>query len=91
MSGENALACEAATVLEADAWLRSDPARAQAIATAGREMVLANHSVDARARQIGAALDAILRGAFYGSRWRDGRYELRPAAGAGGRASAPAG
>lgn len=75
----NAIVCRAADILDAHSWLKSDPDRAQRIADAGRELVTRQHSVDARARQIGAALERIMQGRFHGSRWRGGAFELSDA------------
>lgn len=72
----NALTVEADDILEAHAWLNTNPDRAQAIATAGRELVLQSHSVEARSEQIALALQAILARQFSGSRWVDGKFTL---------------
>lgn len=85
----NVVACEARDILDADAWLRAHPDEAQAIADAGRAHVLATHSVEARIRHIGKALDAILGGTFTGSRWVDGAMTLRRADSDGAPGSSP--
>ena len=77
--GRTAVACRPDDILDAHAWLSADPARAQAIAAAGRDLVRDHHSVGARARQIGACLRRIRDGAFRGARWRNGDFALLPA------------
>ncbi len=74
--GRNVFACEARNILDAHDWLTSDPARAQSIADAGRNLVRENHSVEARSRQIGACLRRIISGDFHGSRWQNGQFVL---------------
>lgn len=76
---KNVLECEAQDILDADSWLRAHPIEAQAIADAGRDHVLAAHSVNARARQIAHAFQAILDRAFSGSAWVDGEFTLTEA------------
>ena len=73
----NFIACTGKDILEAHRWLEADPDRAQTIADAGRRMVRDHHSVAARARQIGAALDLILADDFAGSEWQNGTFVLR--------------
>lgn len=73
---ENAVVIEVEDILDAGAWLESDPVRAQKIADAGRKLVLEKHSVSARAEQIGSALQAIMNGEFAGSRWENGNFQL---------------
>ncbi|TFH48533.1 MAG: glycosyltransferase family 1 protein [Lysobacterales bacterium] len=72
----NAVVCDAKDILGANEWLIADQARAQEIATAGQDLVLRKHSVEARARQIGSSLQRIVAGSFSGSRWREGEFEL---------------
>jgi hypothetical protein len=75
-SGENALTVDAKDILDAHDWLEQDPDRAQSIATAGRQLVLEKHSVEARATQIGAAFTAILESRFQGSLWGNGNFQI---------------
>lgn len=56
--------------------LLSDPARIQAIASKGQEVVWKNHSIHARAQQMEMSLHRILEGRFAGSAWRDGEFVL---------------
>ena len=83
----NAVACEARDVLDADAWLRADPDRAQTIADQGRALIEERHSVAARAKQLGEALRRIKSGSFAGSYWEGGDLRFRPPASQTQRAS----
>ena len=56
-----------------------DPNGSQAIASAGRELVLRRHSTTARGAQIHQAFQAILAGRFAGSHWEAGDFVV-PAA-----------
>jgi hypothetical protein len=76
VDGQNAVVSAGKDVLDADAWLRADPDRSQAIADAGRDLVERCHSVSARTRQIAMVLDRIRRKQFHGSRWRAGEFKL---------------
>jgi len=58
--------------------LLRDPERAQAIASAGRKLVLDRHSLAARTGQLARCLDAIGAGAFGGSAWKRGEFEVLP-------------
>lgn len=73
-AGENFIECEPEDVVDAYRWLEGNPERAQAIADAGRQLVLAKHSVAARSAQLRLALKTLLdrKGVC---RWRDGAYE----------------
>jgi hypothetical protein len=62
--------------------LEKDPVRSQAIATAGRSLVLHQHTLSARASQFGECLKAISDNTFGGSFWRDGGFHLRDSANA---------
>jgi hypothetical protein len=73
----NAVAAEGRDVLDAHAWLASDPARAQTIADAGRSLVETRHSVAARAEQLVDSLSRIQAGSFAGSHWSDGDLHFR--------------
>ena len=48
------------------------------IASAGRDLVLMNHSTSARAVQLGEAFKRIQDGSFNGSSWQDGRFICLP-------------
>ncbi|MBI2725895.1 MAG: glycosyltransferase family 1 protein [Polaromonas sp.] len=54
--------------------LIADPARLQAIAAKGQEVVWRNHSIQARAHQMERSFNRILEGRFAGSAWRDGEF-----------------
>jgi hypothetical protein len=60
--------------------LEQDPERAQAVASAGRDLVWSTHRVNNRARQLRASLDAICAGDFAGSGWEDGHWTVRRSA-----------
>ena len=75
--GINAVSCEASDILEAHRWLEADPVRAQAIATAGYQLVNDKHTVTARGQQIAEALKLIRSGNFYGSYWSGGQLCFR--------------
>jgi len=57
--------------------LEDAPARAQSVASAGRELVWATHRVVHRGRQVRASLEAICRGEFAGSGWENGGWGIR--------------
>jgi hypothetical protein len=61
--------------------LRADPAL-QAIADAGRHVVLTRHSLQARASQIAQCFHALRLGTYRGSRWEDGNFVVSEAAAA---------
>ncbi len=52
------------------------PERAQAIAAAGRKLVFERHSLAARTGQLRRCLAAIGAGAFAGSAWKQGAFEV---------------
>ena len=54
--------------------LLSDPARLQAIAKNGQEVVWKKHSIHARAEQMEKSLKRILDGNFVGSVWLNGEF-----------------
>ncbi len=81
-AGENFVECEPQDILDAHRFLEQDPERAQAIADAGRRMVMEKHSVVARAAQLRLALDALVGGKGVG-RWRDGAYAIQGAGATG--------
>lgn len=76
VDGVNAVACEPERILELDAWLRTEPDRAAAIARAGQALVLRQHGTTARAAQLREALAAIVDGSFAGSRWEQGAFRV---------------
>jgi hypothetical protein len=65
---------------DALAALEADPARAQAIAAAGRKLVFERHSLRARGGQLAACLAAMADGTFAGSTWEQGEFLVRRAA-----------
>lgn len=77
-AGENFVECEPQDILDAHRFLEQDPERAQAIADAGRRMVMEKHSVAARAAQLRLALDALVGGKGVG-RWHRGVYAIQGA------------
>jgi hypothetical protein len=74
--GENCVVSEPADIADAHEWLEADPDRAQRIADAGRNLVMNQHSVAARARQFVETLSAIVDGSFSGGRWNYGEYRV---------------
>ena len=78
--GVNAIAIDEVRVAEQVRALSADPARAQAIADAGRALVWNRHSVHARAEQFGRCLRAIRTGRYAGSHWRDGEFVVEETA-----------
>ena len=59
--------------------LEADPDRSQSIARNGQRLVLARHSLHARSEQFAACLSALVQGAYLGSSWVNGEYEVRVA------------
>jgi len=57
--------------------LEKDPERAQAVATAGRDLVWSTHRVSSRGHQLRASLDAIRQDAFGGCIWENGCWSVR--------------
>jgi hypothetical protein len=55
----------------------ANPARFEPIAAAGRDLVLREHSVFARATQLRGAIQRVRAGTFAGSGWKDGRFICR--------------
>lgn len=72
-SGENFIECEPAEIMDVHNFLEAHPEKAQAIANAGRELVMLKHSVQARGEQLRLALGALINGSGVG-RWIDGQY-----------------
>ncbi len=54
--------------------ITENPDRYDALAAAGRDLVLRRHSLSARAEQLSAAVNAIVRGTFSGSHWHRGEF-----------------
>lgn len=73
---ENCVISEPGNIVDAYEWLEADLDRAQRIADAGRNLIICQHSVTARARQIFATLSAIVDGSFSGGRWNNGEYRV---------------
>jgi glycosyltransferase involved in cell wall biosynthesis len=74
--GENYLEVAPEALPDVIEALERDPARAQRIASAGRKLVLERHSLAARSAQFARCLDAIAKGRFAGSVWRNGDFEV---------------
>lgn len=74
--GENYLEVDADGLPDLIESLERDPDRAQAIASAGRKLVLEQHSLAARARQLALCFEAIQSGRFAGSDWYAGQFEV---------------
>jgi hypothetical protein len=74
--GENYLEVTPDDVPDAIESLMREPERAQAIASAGRKLVLERHSLAARTGQLAQCLDAIEAGAFGGSAWKQGEFQM---------------
>jgi hypothetical protein len=75
-NGENALACTPDDLAERLTG-PVDLDAAQAIATAGQNMVRRAHSISARASQMRRAVERILAGNFRGAFWCRGEFRLR--------------
>lgn len=63
-------------VLDSLAAIAADPPSFQHIASAGRELVLRQHSVSARSAQLAGAIERVLKGTFRGSYWQQGGFVL---------------
>ena len=74
---ENAMVCEPEDIMEVHKWLESDLSRAQRIASAGRSMVIKNHSLKARAQQFKGIFEAVIDSTFAGARWEKGVFKIR--------------
>ena len=57
--------------------LERDPALAQSVAAAGRELIWSSHRLASRARQLRGCLDAIAAGQFAGASWNRGQLTVR--------------
>jgi hypothetical protein len=75
-NGVNAMVARPDQIPEVHAFLEAHPEEAQNIADAGRELIWEKHTVQARAAQLAASLDAILSGRFKGSYWEKGEFCL---------------
>ena len=75
--GVNCLVAEPDDLADVHFELTAHPERYEAMARAGQKLILESHSVDARARDLGAILNAITAKTFHGSQWIAGRHILR--------------
>ncbi len=75
-NGVNAIVAHPNEIPDVHAFLEAHPEEAQGIADAGRKLVWEKHTVQARAAQLAASLDAILSGSFKGSYWEKGEFCL---------------
>lgn len=74
--GEHYVEVTAESLPDAIEALERDPARAQAIAAAGRKLVFDRHSLAARSSQLAQCLRAIADGTFAGSAWSQGEFQV---------------
>lgn len=74
--GENYLEVDADALPDMIEMMERNPDRAQAIASAGRKLVLEQHSLAARGRQLAQCFDAIQAGRFAGSDWHEGQFKV---------------
>ena len=75
--GENWMCAEPGDLPDITLELLSDDlSRAQAIASRGRELILEQHSLEARAQQFRSMIELIMQGRFDGSEWNQGRLIL---------------
>lgn len=75
--GVTHIECEPEQLADMVADLDRRPDEAQRIADAGRRLVAAEHSVSARADQLGIAVEAMQNGVYAGADWVDGRFTMR--------------
>lgn len=73
----NCVQAAPADLPEAIRELERDPEEAQRIAFAGRRLVLEQHSLSARSRQIKTCIEAVLDGTYAGAEWFDGSFWIR--------------
>ncbi|MBO6769743.1 MULTISPECIES: glycosyltransferase [unclassified Thalassospira] len=73
----SAVVCRPEEVMDAHWWLSSNLDRAQEIADSGRALVLEQHSVMARSKQIEQAFSLIKDQKFFGSEWVAGQFQLK--------------
>jgi hypothetical protein len=76
IAGQHYVEAEPDTLVEIVRELDRHPDRAQAIAAAGRKLVIEGHSLTARASQMARCFDAIEAGIFAGSAWREGEFVM---------------
>lgn len=74
--GKNCIIAEPAILPAIHHQLARDPDWAESIAAAGRAMILANHSVTARALQLSEVFAALDAGVFAGGQWRSGAFKV---------------
>jgi hypothetical protein len=72
--GDNCVVSEPSDIVDTHRWLEAEPDRAQRIADAGRNLIIEQHSVVARARQFAETIAAVVDGSFAGGRWSNGEY-----------------
>jgi glycosyltransferase involved in cell wall biosynthesis len=70
----NAIVVDPDAIGDAVEWLQSSPARAQEIASAGRNLIWNRHSLHARGEQFARCLKSIAAGRFLGSGWDNGEF-----------------
>ena len=78
--GVNCLVAEPDDLADIHFELNANPERCEAMARAGQKLILDQHSVDARARDLSLTLKAMVSNHFHGSHWIDGHHVLRPPA-----------
>ena len=76
VDGINAIVCDPENIVDLHYELERNPERAAKISIEGYRMVAATHSDTARIGQFGKCLEAIHRGVFQGSRWRNGQFDI---------------
>ena len=62
---------------DAVAHLEKNPDEAQAIATAGQQLMYRQHTISARIGQVRSCLDAMIAGRFLGAEWVGGEYSVK--------------
>lgn len=70
---ENCIVADPGRLASVAAELRND-CSIQGVADAGRELVMRQHSLQARAEQIALCMDALMRGTYQGARWQQGKF-----------------
>ena len=76
VDGINAIVCDPENIVDLHYELERNPERAAKISIEGYRMVATTHSDTARIGQLGKCLEAIHRGVFQGSRWRNGQFDI---------------
>ena len=61
-------------------YLQREPEKAEAIARRGQELILEQHTVEARSNQIRDCLALLMKGEFYGSCWHAGKLKYKDSA-----------